>query len=161
MANIALKCSSAASDELRQQFIEVVSEQVVDAKIAQVRPDPAKPAVLLVHIPDSTLQRSLNDVAHETDHAVHTANVNVTARSTKHSSSTTAAADAAGAAAAPQPDALQNRSCSILNVTPAEAVLLAIACLEKVKVNSRCSACVLLQAATAVLLLRLGVTSTA
>lgn len=141
MANIVLTYSSA-SDALFINITGLLSDQVGGATVVPVRPELAKSPVLLVHIPEQTLQHALEVVSDQ--HAVQVQNrsSNSTSHLAKNGSSTTAAAAAAAAAAAtdsaqPGSGALQDSRCSRLDVTPAEAVLLAITCLERVKVSSR------------------------
>lgn len=135
MASIALTFSSKAPDEVLQVVTQLVAGQVDGATLVPVRPDPARQSVLLAHLPERTLQQALEGVYEHPLHAPKNDSSNTTARRPQSNSNT--AADAVSGTVAFQPGALQAGSCSRLNVTPAEAVLLAISCLERVKVRCR------------------------
>ncbi|KAF6264369.1 calcium-activated chloride channel-domain-containing protein [Scenedesmus sp. NREL 46B-D3] len=133
MASIALTFSSKAPDEVLQVVTQLVAGQVDGATLVPVRPDPARQSVLLAHLPERTLQQALEGVYEHPLHAPKNDSSNTTARRPQSNSNT--AADAVSGTVAFQPGALQAGSCSRLNVTPAEAVLLAISCLERVKAS--------------------------
>jgi hypothetical protein len=143
MASIALTFGSEVDNALIESFNSLLSDQIDGATLLSVRPDPARPAVLLAHIPERTIQQAFTVVS---DHPALASNLDTghaSARAAQKSSSTAAAAAASGTAASPS-RALQPGSCSSLNVTPAEAVMLAISCLERAKVSCRPTSAALL-----------------
>jgi hypothetical protein len=142
MASIALTFGSEVNETIFESVNSLLSDQVVGAALLSVRPDPTRPAVLLAHIPERTLQQAFTVVSDHPTPPPKLESGSASSREAKISSSTAAAA--ASGTPASSSRALQASTCSSLNVTPAEAVLLAISCLEKVKVRCRLASAALL-----------------
>jgi hypothetical protein len=151
MASVALIFGSTVTDDIVESVYSLLSDQIKGATLLSVRPDPARPAVLLARIPERALQQAYDVVSEHPTATPHLQGGHASAPAGKINSSTAAAA--AFGTDASSLDALQAGSCSSLNVTSAEAVLLAISCLERAKVRDGqhllllcyccCSACAL------------------